>query len=98
MLRRKMIRDILNNKSQFITILLMITIGVMVFSGIEAYMDGMQYTADRFYTENNLQDINVLGSSFKNHDVEKIKDIEDVVNAEEKLVVNMTDSKNDDKS
>ena len=98
MLRRKMIRDILNNKSQFITILLMITIGVMVFSGIEAYMDGMQYTADRFYTENNLQDINVLGSSFKTNDVEKIKDIEEVVNVEEKLVVNMTDSKNDDKS
>lgn len=39
MLSRKMLRDIWGNKSQFITILLMITIGVMVYAGIEAYMD-----------------------------------------------------------
>jgi len=42
MLIRKMFRDIRKNLSQFITIFLMIMIGVMAYSGIEAYMGGMQ--------------------------------------------------------
>ena len=62
MLKRKMFRDIWRNLSQFITIFLMIMIGVMAYSGIEAYMDGMKKTADKFYTENNLFDLNVMGS------------------------------------
>lgn len=40
MLRKKMFRDILKNKSQFITVFIMTAIGVMVYAGIEAYMDG----------------------------------------------------------
>ena len=75
MLKRKMFRDIKNNLSQFITIFLMIMIGVMAYSGIEAYMDGMTKTANKFYSENNLQDLNVMG--LLNHDdlvnIKKIK-------------------------
>ncbi len=98
MLRRKMFRDILKNKSQFITILLMVTIGVMVYAGIEAYMDGMTTTADKFYTESNLQDINVLGKNFTTTDLEEIKNIKNVNKAERKLELSMTDSKDKDKS
>lgn len=54
MLKKKMIRDVLQNKSQFITIFLMVLIGVMVYVGIESYMDGMINAADKFYSENNL--------------------------------------------
>ena len=54
MLKKKMLRDIRKNLSQFVTIFLMIMIGVMAYSGIEAYMDGMTKTADKFYSENNL--------------------------------------------
>ena len=39
-------------------------IGVMVYAGIESYMSGMTNAADKFYLENNLQDLNVLGTSF----------------------------------
>ena len=39
MLRKKMIRDIRQNLSQFITIFLMVFIGVMAYSGIESYME-----------------------------------------------------------
>ena len=98
MLKRKMIRDIFKNKSQFITIFLMITIGVMVYAGIEAYMDGMTRTADKFYTENNLQDLNVLGKNFTQKDLDDIKNIKNVKNAERKLELNMTDSKDEKKS
>ena len=34
MLRKKMFRDMLENKSQFITIFLMVLIGIMVYTGI----------------------------------------------------------------
>ena len=86
MLKRKMFRDIRKNLSQFITIFLMIMIGIMAYSGIEAYMDGMKKTRDKFYTENNIQDLNVSG--YLNHeDLKEIKKIDNVKDAELKLSV-----------
>lgn len=60
MLKRKMFRDIRFNLSQFITIFLMVFMGVMVYSGIQSYMSGMTDTANKFYSECNLQDLNVM--------------------------------------
>ena len=74
MLRKKMFRDMLQNKSQFITIFLMVLIGIMVYVGIESYMNGMTKTAEVFYKDNNLQDLNVLGANLSKDDLEKIKD------------------------
>lgn len=98
MLKKKMIRDVLKNKSQFITILLMVMVGVMVYAGIEAYMDGMTDTANRFYTKNNLPDVNVIGTSFTKDDLNNIKNIDNVVDAERKLTLTMNDAKDNDKS
>ena len=93
MLIRKMFRDIRKNLSQFITIFLMIMIGVMAYSGIEAYMDGMTKTANKFYSENNLQDLNVMG--YLNHDdLDKIKKIDNVKDAELKLSITATTDSN----
>ena len=89
MLKRKMLRDIRNNLSQFITIFLMIMIGIMAYTGISAYMNGMIKTADKFYSFNNLQDLNVLG--YLNHDdLKEIKKINNVLDAELKLSVSAT--------
>ena len=86
MLRRKMLRDMKENLSGFITIFLMIMIGVMAYSGIRAYMDGMEKTSDKFYSENNLQDLNVMG--LLNHDdLDSIKKIDNVKDAELKLSI-----------
>ena len=87
MLRKKMIRDIKNNLSQFITIFLMVLIGVMAYAGIEAYMDGMKDTADRFYIENNLQDLNLAGYNFTEKDLVEIKNIPNVSYAERKISI-----------
>ena len=89
MLKRKMIRDIRKNLSQFITIFLMIMIGIMAYSGIKAYMGGMQETADKFYTENNLQDLNVMGL-LNHNDLDSIKKINNVNDAELKLSITAT--------
>ena len=93
MLIRKMFRDIKRNLSQFITIFLMVLIGVMAYSGIEAYMDGMTKTADVFYSENNLQDLNVIGANFTKDDLNKIKELDNVVDAERKLSLTATTDK-----
>ena len=98
MLRKKMFRDILQNKSQFLTIFLMVLIGTMVYVGIEAYMDGMISAGDKFYTEYNLQDLNIIGNSFSEKDLEDIKNLKNVNDAERKLVINATDADDKDKS
>ena len=95
MLRRKMIRDIKKNLSQFITIFLMTMIGIMAFSGIKAYMDGMQKTSDKFYSENNLQDLNVMGL-LNHNDLKNIKKIDNVKNAE--LILSVTGSTDENKT
>ena len=92
MLKRKMFRDIKNNLSQFITIFLMIMIGIMAYAGIEAYIDGMKKTADKFYSENNLFDLNVMGK-LNHNDLDKIKGINNVKDAELKLAISaLTDN------
>ena len=98
MLRRKMFREIGKNLSQFITILLMVMIGVMAYSGIEAYMDGMITAADDFYESNNLQDLDVNGMNFTAKDIETVKSLPHVKNAERKLVLSAINSEDNDKS
>ena len=95
MLKRKMIRDIKQNLSQFITIFLMVFIGVMAYSGIESYMEGMKQTANNFYTQNNLQDLNVMGMLSKEN-LEAIKQMDNVKNAEGKLTVSTVLDDNND--
>lgn len=90
MLKRKMLRDIKLNLSQFFTIFLMVLIGVMAYVGIEAYMDGMQTASDNFYRENNLQDLNVIGENFTKDDLKKIKELKNVNDAERKLSITAT--------
>jgi putative ABC transport system permease protein len=87
MLRKKMIRDIKQNLSQFITIFLMVFIGIMAYSGIESYMEGMKQTANNFYGDYNLQDLNIMGELLE-ADISTVKEINGVKNAEGKLNVN----------
>ena len=97
MLKKKMFRDIKQNLSQFITIFLMVLIGIMVYVGIEAYMDGMTSAADNFYKNNNIQDLNVMGN-LSDKDLDKIKSLDNVKDAEKKLVVNAIDKDDKDKT
>ena len=94
MLLKKMFRDIRKNLSQFITIFLMVMIGVMAYSGIKAYMDGMSKTSEKFYTENNLFDLNLIGQNFTTDDLKDIKAIDNVKDAERKLYLTGTTDNN----
>lgn len=98
MLKRKMFRDIKFNLSQFVTIFIMIFMGVMVYSGIRSYMDGMAKTADVFYDKNNLQDLEAVGENFTDEDLEKVKNIEHVKNAERRLTLTGTMVSDEDRT
>ena len=98
MLRKKMFRDIKANKSQFIAIFLMVFLGVFAYCGIRSYMSGMKQSADKFYKECNMQDLNVRGENFSYEDLEKIKSIDNVKNAERKLTIVASVEEEEDKT
>ena len=72
-LNRKMFRDIKKNLSQFITIFLMVMIGIMVYTTMLSYSGAMQKSGDKYYKENNLFDLEAFGENFTKEDLEKIK-------------------------
>ena len=86
-LSKKRLRDIRQNKMQFFNIFIMVFLGVFVFAGIHAYMDGMEKSADKYYEINNFQDIWLSGENFSNEDLEKVKNTENVKDAERLLTI-----------
>ena len=94
MLNKKILRDIWKNKSQFITVFLMVFLAVFAFAGVHAYMDGMKESSEIYYNNQNLQDIWLTSKNFKTDDLDEIKKIDNVKNAERliSLNANVTDS------
>lgn len=86
-LNKKMLRDIRLNKMQFFNIFIMIFLGVFVFAGVHAYMDGMKVSGDNYYELNNFQDIWLSGENFTDEDLAKVKRIENVKDAERILSI-----------
>ena len=88
MLNKKILRDIWKNKSQFITVFLMVFLAVFAFAGVHAYMDGMKESSKVYYENQNLQDIWLTSENFKADKLEEIKKIDNVKNAERLLCLN----------
>ena len=78
MLFKKMLRDIARNKSQFVTIFIMVFLAVFAFAGVHAYMDGMKASADVYYENQNLQDLWITSENFTDEKIQEIKNIENV--------------------
>lgn len=88
MLNKKILRDIWKNKSQFITIFLMVFLAVFAFAGVHAYMDGMKESSKIYYENQNLQDIWLTSKNFTKEKLEEIKKIDNVKNVERFLTIN----------
>lgn len=86
-LNKKILRDIKHNKMQFFNVFIMIFLGIFVFAGVHAYMDGMKISGDNYYETNNLQDLWITGESLTNDDILNIKNIENVKDAEGILTI-----------
>ena len=81
-LNKKILREIKLNKMQFFNIFIMVFLGVFVFAGVHAYMDGMKISGDKYYESNNLHDIWLSGENFTDEDLKNVKEIINVKNAE----------------
>ena len=76
-------REIKKSISRFISILLIVVLGVAFFSGIRSSMPAMQNTADAVYDKENFMDIRVAGTlGLTENDLEAIREIEGVEEVE----------------
>ena len=87
MLKKKLIRDLRRNWSQFFVIFMMVLLSVMVFAGVHAYMDGMRISAEQIYEKYNLADMWLTGEGFSGEDLEKVRSHENVLAANRVLTV-----------
>lgn len=72
-------REIKKSLSRFISILLIVVLGVAFYSGIRSSMPAMQNTADAIYDKEGFMDIRVVGTlGLTKGDLEAIKEIEGV--------------------
>ena len=87
MLKKKLIRDLRRNWSQFFVIFMMVLLSVMVFAGVHAYMDGMRISAEEIYGKYNLADMWLTSEGFSGEDLEKVRSHENVLAADRVLTV-----------
>lgn len=82
-LRKEFWMEIRKSKSRFISILLIVALGVAFFSGIQASSPDMRYSGDAYYDESSLMDIKVVGTmGLTSDDVSSIKSIDGIESAE----------------
>lgn len=87
MLRRKLFRDLWQNRTQFLSIFLMAFLGLFVFAGIDAESNGIGLSTDYYYGETNLADNWVVGGGFTNEEVKAIEGLAQVASVDRRVQV-----------
>ena len=78
-INKDFVRELWHSKGRFFSILLIVALGVAFFSGVRASSPDMKMTADQFFDDCNLYDLNIIGSlGLTKEDVLAIRDIEGV--------------------
>src|SRR5699024_6985350 len=76
------LKEIQKGFKRFISILLIVLLGVGFFAGIKATSPDMKKTLDEYFDEKNVNDISLISTiGITNNDIEEIKKIDDVENA-----------------
>ena len=84
-LLRKMARDLLRSKVQFLSIFLMSFLGIFVFAGLDSEAGGMAKYESEYYESTSLPDLWVQGKEFRDDDLRGILSVPGVKNAEKRL-------------
>ncbi|MBO4373829.1 MAG: ABC transporter permease [Lachnospiraceae bacterium] len=95
MLIRKMWRDLMKNKTQFISIFLMSFLGMFVFVGIDTESSGGSQCVSSYYAKYNLSDLWVMGAGFSDDDVKLASKVKGVKQVERRLALTGTAEKYD---
>lgn len=73
------LRTVSANKLRFVSIIIIVALGMSFFVGINSASPAMKYEANEYFNRNNLMDIYVTSPiPFTSEDIEKIKNIENV--------------------
>ncbi len=87
MLFRKMLRDMGQHKTQFISIFIMAFLGVFIYAGIGGEWMGLKKTVTNYYEETNFADIWLYGAGFTDQDEKDVQNLDGVTDAERSMVV-----------
>ena len=87
MLFKKMLRDMKENKMQFIAIFLMSFITLLAFAGIGSEVQGLQDNLHNYYEETNMADAYALGNNFNDSVVKDFKNMDSTTGVESQFVV-----------
>ncbi len=78
-LLKDILREIRKSIGRFLSILLIVALGVAFFAGVRASVPDMKYTADAYFDQYNMQDIQLKSTvGFTKEDVEAIREVEGV--------------------
>ena len=89
-------RDLIKNRTQFISIFLMSMLGMMVFVGIDAESSGGAHAAETYYKQYNLCDIWIQGAGFTDDDIRTAEKVTGVKGVEKRLALTGTAERIDD--
>ncbi len=87
MLRRKLWRDLWQNRTQFLSIFLMAFLGMMVFAGIDAESNGLGVSYTRYFEQTRTADYWMIGNNFTKRDADTLKSLPEVETVDRKLVL-----------
>lgn len=75
--------EVRKSKSRFVSIFLIVSLGVAFYSGIQASDPGMRRSSDRLYDEQDLMDIKIVGTmGLTDKDVQALQALEEISLAE----------------
>ncbi len=81
-MKRKLLRDMKNNAAQFISIFIIILLGMLIYTGFNSISLGMELSAKSFYETTNLADAYLYGYHFTQEDIDQLKMLPGIENAE----------------
>lgn len=87
MLRRKLFRDLWQNRTQFLSIFLMAFLGLYIFAGIDAESNGILLSTDYYYEKTHLADNWVVGAGFSMEEQKEIEKLEQVESVDRRAVL-----------
>lgn len=75
--------EIRKSKARFISIFLIVALGVAFFSGIQAASPDMRYSGDAYFDKKNLMDIQVISTmGLTDDDLKAVENVDGIANAE----------------
>ena len=76
-------KEIIKGFKRFISILLIVLLGVGFFAGIKATSPDMKATLDKYFDDQNVMDIQIISTlGLTDEDIQELKKLEDIDNAE----------------